>query len=191
MSLVYTFTLKTSLIITKTLKERLINLSSKIDGFTEYTGKLISWLVIILVLLVGYDVSMRYLLQSGSIGIQEMEWHLFSVIFLLGAAYTLKHDEHVRLDVLYRSGFLNDRFRAWIDVFGAIFILLPFCLLIIISAWPFVSQAFIHNEASPDPGGLPFRWIIKTMIPIGFFMLLLQGIAELIKKLSIALEKER
>jgi TRAP-type mannitol/chloroaromatic compound transport system permease small subunit len=191
MSLVYTFTLKTSLIITKTLKERLINLSSKIDGFTEYTGKLISWLVIILVLLVGYDVSMRYLLQSGSIGIQELEWHLFSVIFLLGAAYTLKHDEHVRLDVLYRSGFLSDRFRAWIDVFGAIFILLPFCLLIIISAWPFVSQAFIHNEASPDPGGLPFRWIIKTMIPIGFFMLLLQGIAELIKKLSIALDKER
>ncbi len=170
------------------MKPILISLASKIDAFTEYTGKCISWLVITLVLLVGYDVSMRYLFRSGSIGIQELEWHLFSIIFLIGAAYTLKLDEHVRLDILYRSGFLNDRFRAWIDVFGALFILLPFCLLIIISAWPFVSQAYIHNEASPDPGGLPARWIIKTMIPVGFCMLLIQGIAEVIKKLSIALE---
>jgi TRAP-type mannitol/chloroaromatic compound transport system permease small subunit len=173
------------------MKSILISLGSKIDLFTEYTGKLISWLVIILVVLVGYDVSMRYLFRSGSIGLQEMEWHLFSIIFLLGAAYTLKHDEHVRLDIFYRSRFLNDRLRAWVDVFGALFILLPFCLLIIISAWPFVSQAFIHNEASPDPGGLPARWLIKTMIPAGFFLLLLQGIAETIKKLSIALEKDQ
>ena len=134
---------------------------------------------------------MRYLFRSGSIGLQELEWHLFSIIFLIGAAYTLKHDEHVRLDILYQSKFLNDRSRAWIDVFGALFLLLPFCLLIIISAWPFVSQAYIHHEASPDPGGLPARWLIKTMIPAGFCMLLLQAIAEIIKKLSIALEKDR
>jgi TRAP-type mannitol/chloroaromatic compound transport system permease small subunit len=140
------------------------------------------------VLLVGYDVSMRYLFQSGSIGLQEMEWHLFSIIFLIGAAYTLKNDEHVRLDVLYRSNFLSDKSRAWIDALGALFILLPFCLLIIISTWPFLSQAFIHNEASPDPGGLPARWLIKSMIPAGFGLLLLQGISESIKKLVIALE---
>ena len=131
---------------------------------------------------------MRYLFRSGSIGLQELEWHLFSIIFLIGAAYTLKHDGHVRLDILYRSKFLNDRLRAWVDVFGALFILLPFCLLIIISAWPFVSQAYIHNEASPDPGGLPARWLIKTMIPAGFCMLLLQGIAEILKKLVTALD---
>lgn len=134
---------------------------------------------------------MRYLFRSGSIGLQELEWHLFSIIFLIGAAYTLKHDEHVRLDILYQSKFLNDRSRAWVDVFGAMFLLLPFCLLIIISAWPFISQAYIHNEASPDPGGLPARWLIKTMIPAGFCLLLLQAISEIIKKLSIALEKDQ
>lgn len=166
-------------------------MANKIDTLTEYTGKGISWLVLVLVILVGYDVSMRYLLNSGSIAIQELEWHLFSIIFLISAAYTLKHDEHVRLDILYRSRFLNDRHRAWVDVIGALLILLPFCLLIIISAWPFVSQAYIHNEASPDPGGLPARWLIKTMIPVGFCLLLLQGIAETIKKLSKALEIEQ
>jgi TRAP-type mannitol/chloroaromatic compound transport system permease small subunit len=171
------------------LKTILINLSSKIDRFTEWSGRCISWLVIVLVLLVGYDVTMRYLFQSGSIGIQELEWHLFSIIFLIGAAYTLKHDEHVRLDIIYRSRFLTDQHRAWIDAFGSLFFLLPFCILIIVSAWPFVSQAFIYNEASPDPGGLPARWLIKSMIPTGFVLLLLQGLAESIKKIVIALDK--
>ena len=134
---------------------------------------------------------MRYLFRSGSIGIQELEWHLFSIIFLIGAAYTLKHDEHVRLDILYRSNLLTDKHRAWIDAFGTLFILIPFCLLIIISAWPFISQAYIHNEASPDPGGLPARWLIKSMIPAGFCLILIQGIAEAIKKLTQALEKDQ
>ena len=172
------------------MKTKLTKLSSIIDRFTEWSGKCISWLVILLVLLVGYDVAMRYLFQSGSVGIQELEWHLFSIIFLIGAAYTLKHDEHVRLDILYRSKFLNDRHRAWIDAFGAFFILLPFCLLIVISAWPCISQAYVYNEASPDPGGLPARWLIKSMIPLGFTLLILQGIAESIKKIVIALDKE-
>jgi TRAP-type mannitol/chloroaromatic compound transport system permease small subunit len=171
------------------LKTLFLNFSSKIDKFTEWSGQCISWLVILLVLLVGYDVSMRYLFQSGSVGIQELEWHLFSIIFLIGAAYTLKHDEHVRLDLLYRSNFLNDKNRAWIDAFGALFILLPFCILIVISAWPFISQAYIYNEASPDPGGLPARWLIKSMIPLGFALLILQGIAESIKKIFIAMDK--
>ncbi len=175
------------IIITLKSIAKLKILSAKIDAFTEYTGKCISWLVIILVLLVGYDVSMRYLFRSGSIGIQEMEWYLFSIIFLLGAAYTLKQDEHVRLDIFYRSKFLSDKQRAWIDVFGTLFILLPFCLLIIVSAWPFVSQAYIHNETSPDPGGLPLRWLIKAIIPAGFCLLIIQGISELLKKLSTAL----
>jgi TRAP-type mannitol/chloroaromatic compound transport system permease small subunit len=171
------------------LKTLLINLSLKIDLFTEWSGRCISWLVIVLVLLVGYDVTMRYLFQSGSIGLQEMEWHLFSIIFLIGAAYTLKHDEHVRLDIIYRSKLLTDQHRAWIDAFGSLFFLLPFCALIIFSAWPFVSQAYIYNEASPDPGGLPARWLIKSMIPAGFVLLFLQGLAESIKKIVIALDK--
>ena len=141
-------------------------------------------------MLVGYDVSMRYLFNSGSIAIQELEWHLFSIILLLGSAYTLKHDEHVRLDIFYSSKLINDKVRIWFDVLGTLLILLPFCLLIIISAWPFVTQAYIHNEISPDPGGLPARWLIKAVIPLGFFFLLIQGIAEALKKLLIALDKD-
>lgn len=169
------------------MKISLESISNNIDNITEHIGKLISWLVLVLVILVGYDVFMRYVFSSGSIAIQELEWHLFSIIFLLGAAYTLKHDEHVRLDILYRSHLLNEKHRAWIDALGSLLVLLPFCLLIIISSWPFVSQAFIHNEASPDPGGLPARWLIKSMIPLGFCLLMLQGVAETIKKTSIAL----
>jgi len=172
------------------LKSILLKIISIIDIFTEYTGKFISIFVIILVLLVGYDVSMRYLFNSGSIAIQELEWHLFSIILLLGSAYTLKHDEHVRLDIFYSSKLINDKVRIWFDVLGTLLILLPFCLLIIISAWPFVTQAYIHNEISPDPGGLPARWLIKAVIPLGFFFLLIQGIAEVLKKLLIALDKD-
>ncbi len=128
---------------------------------------------------------MRYLFQSGSIGLQELEWHLFSIIFLTGAAYTLKDDEHVRLDLLYRSKLLTDRQRALIDLFGALFILLPFCALVFTSAWPFVKTAYLYNETSPDPGGLSARWFIKSMIPLGFALLALQGIAEVMKKLKI------
>ena len=172
------------------MKSILLKIISIIDTFTEYTGKFISIFVIILVLLVGYDVSMRYLFNTGSIAIQELEWHLFSIILLLGSAYTLKHDEHVRLDIFYSSKLINDKVRIWFDVLGTLLILLPFCLLIIISAWPFVTQAYIHNEISPDPGGLPARWLIKAVIPLGFFFLLIQGIAEALKKLLIALDKD-
>ena len=172
------------------MKSILLKIISIIDTFTEYTGKFISIFVIILVLLVGYDVSMRYLFNSGSIAIQELEWHLFSIILLLGSAYTLKHDEHVRLDIFYSSKLINDKVRIWFDVLGTLLILLPFCLLIIVSAWPFVTQAYIHNEISPDPGGLPARWLIKAAIPLGFFFLLIQGIAEALKKLLIALDKD-
>ena len=134
---------------------------------------------------------MRYLFNSGSVAIQELEWHLFSIIFLFGSAYTLKHNEHVRLDILYNSKLINERMRLWFDVLGTLIFLLPFCLLIIISAWPFVMQAYIHAEISPDPGGLPGRWLIKAAIPIGFFMLLIQGISELLKKVCLALEKSK
>ena len=172
------------------MKSILLKIISIIDAFTECTGKFISIFVIILVLLVGYDVSMRYLFNSGSIAIQELEWHLFSIILLLGSAYTLKHDEHVRLDIFYSSKLINDKVRIWFDVLGTLLILLPFCLLIIVSAWPFVTQAYIHNEISPDPGGLPARWLIKAAIPLGFFFLLIQGIAEALKKLLIVLDKD-
>ena len=168
----------------------LIQLSVRLEQFSERTGMLVSWLVLAMVLLVSYDVAMRYFFQSGSVALQEMEWHLFSLIFLIGAAYTLKHDDHVRLDLFYKSKFMDDRRRAWIDLFGSIFLLIPFCILIISSAWPFVYQSYIHLEGSPDPGGLPYRWILKASIPLGFTFLLLQGVSDIVKNLSTVLGKD-
>ncbi|MDM8569825.1 TRAP transporter small permease subunit [Thiotrichales bacterium HSG1] len=136
-----------------------------------------------------YQASMVSLFSIGSTALQELQWHLFAVIFLFGAAYTLKHDEHVRVDIIYNSLWLTDRHRAWIDLLGGLFFLIPFCLLIIIASWSFVYNSFIHLEISPDPGGLPYRFLLKAAIPLSFLLLMLQGIANILKK-SLFLFKE-
>lgn len=170
--------------------DTITKLSQLISACSEWSGKFVSWLVLVLVLLVSYDVSMRYLFSSGSIALQEMEWHLFAIIFLMGAAYTLKHDDHVRLDVFYQSHFMNDYRRAWINLIGGIFMLMPFCLLIIYCAWPFVSLSYTSLEGSPDPGGLPYRWLLKIMIPASFTLLSLQGFGDILKNLGHILENK-
>ena len=162
-------------------------ISDDLEQFSEFTGKLLAWLVLALVLLVSYDVTMRYVFLSGSIALQEMEWHLFSLIFLIGAGYTLKHDDHVRLDLFYKSKYINDGHRAWIDLLGSLLLLMPFCILIMATSWPFVYQSYIHLEGSPDPGGLPYRWLLKASIPLGFALLMLQGISNIVKNLNIIL----
>ena len=168
--------------------ETVAKISALLNELSEWTGKVVAWLVLILVLLVSYDVSMRYFFSSGSIALQEMEWHLFAVIFLIGAAYTFKHDDHVRLDLLYQSRFMNDYRRAWVNLLGGILMLIPFSCLVIYCAWPFVSLSFISLEGSPDPGGLPYRWILKATIPAGFVLLLLQGLGDILKNLRSILE---
>jgi TRAP-type mannitol/chloroaromatic compound transport system permease small subunit len=150
-----------------------------IDTFIEWTGKTASWLVLGLVLLICYDVAMRYLFQQGSVALQELEWHLFSLIFLLGSAYTLKHDEHVRVDIIYQSHFMSDKKRVLVNIFGTLFLLLPFCILILTSSWPFVENAFYYNEGSPDPGGLPYRFLLKGSLLVAFSLLILQALADL------------
>lgn len=155
-----------------------------IDCVAEWCGRAVSWLTLVLVLLVSYDVSMRYLFQEGSVALQELEWHLFALIFLLGAAYTLKYDEHVRVDLFYRARWMNERKRAWIDLLGTLFFLLPFCVLIIYSAWPFVENSYSLGEHSPDPGGLPYRYLIKAMIPFCFVLLSIQGISIVIRSVQ-------
>ena len=159
----------------------LARIASAIEYFSEWSGRAVSWLTLALVLLVSYDVTMRYLFQEGSVALQELEWHIFSLFFLLGAAYTLKHDEHVRVDLIYHARWMSERRRAWVDLFGTLFFLLPFCMLIIYSSWPFVENAYLLNEHSPDPGGLPHRYLIKLMIPLCFVLLALQGVAIIIR----------
>jgi TRAP-type mannitol/chloroaromatic compound transport system permease small subunit len=161
-----------------------------IDAVSEWTGRATAWLVLGMVLLIDYDVAMRYLFRVGSVALQELEWHLFALIFLLGAAYTLKHDDHVRVDLIYQSRWMGHRRRAWVDLVGTVLLLVPFCLLVIVSSWPFVQSAFVHAEGSPDPGGLPYRWLLKAAIPLGFGLLMLQGLANGLRALRTLLEKD-
>ena len=156
---------------------------SVIEAVTEWVGRIASWLVLAMVLLICYDVAMRYLFQQGSVALQELEWHLFALIFLLGSAYTLKHDQHVRVDIIYQSRFVSDKQRALINIFGTLFFLLPFCVLILITAWPFVENAFYYQEGSPDPGGLPYRFLLKASLLVAFGLLILQGLAGMLKNI--------
>lgn len=160
-------------------------MTQAIEAFSEYSGRATSWLVLAIVLLICFDVMMRYLFHSGSVALQELEWHLFALLFLFSAAYTLKHDEHVRVDLFYSSRWMNDVRRAWVDLLGNLFFLLPFCILIIYSSWPFVYNAWQFSETSPDPGGLPYRYLLKAAIPIAFLMLALQGVAHILRCLQI------
>jgi TRAP-type mannitol/chloroaromatic compound transport system permease small subunit len=126
-----------------------------------------------MVLVVCYDVFTRYLLKNSMVAVQELEWHLFAVIFLIGAAYTLKNEKHVRVDIFYVK--LSKKRQAWINLLGSILFLIPFSILVIWSSQNFVINSFNIREISPDPGGLPARYLLKACIPLGFFLVLLQG----------------
>lgn len=164
---------------------QLNKLAGILGGISEWTGRIVAWLVLAMTLLVTYDVAMRYLFQSGSVALQELEWHLFAMLFLLAAAYTLKHDGHVRVDVFYHSRFMSPRRRAWVDLLGTLFFLLPFCVLVIQASWPFVVNSYSIAETSPDPGGLPYRFLLKGAIPLGFALLALQGLASALNALKV------
>lgn len=146
-----------------------------IDRLNEKIGKTISWLTIILVLVTCYDVIVRYIFRESSVAFQEIEWHLFAILFLMGGAYTLKTDDHVRVDIFYTKFSVEK--KALVDFIGSIIFLIPFCLIAIYSSKDFVVNSFLIKETSPDAGGLPARYILKSFIPISFFLLLLQGIA--------------
>ncbi len=150
-----------------------------IDGLNDRVGRATSWLSTLLVVVVCYDVFTRYFLRKSSVGVQEMEWHIFAVLFLIAAAYTLKEDGHVRVDVFYTL--LSKRGQAWVNLFGGIVFLIPFSLLIIWASKNFVGMSWAIQETSPDPGGLPYRYLLKAMVPVGFSLILLQGISMILR----------
>ncbi len=165
------------------IRATLHGVQAVLNAGSDYVGRVAAWLVLLMMLITVWDVGMRYVFHSGSIRLQELQWHLFALIFLLGAAHTQHHNAHVRLDLVYHSRWFSDRHRALLDVLGTICFLIPFCLLVIFSSTEFVYQAMLHGEGSPDPGGLPQRWLIKAAIPAGFVLLLLQGVADLLARL--------
>jgi len=146
-----------------------------IDNINEWVGRGVAWVTLGLVLVVFTDVVMRYLFNTSFVFTQELEWHLFGFIFLIGAGYTLLHDGHVRVDIIYQR--LGSKGRAWINLCGVILFLIPGCIMVMTTSWKFMANSFAILEGSPDPGGIPYRFILKSCIPIGFTLLLLQGIS--------------
>lgn len=159
----------------------LLGVARGIDALNERVGRAVIWLVLVVTLISAGNALMRYGLNMSSNAWLEIQWYLFGLIFLLGAGYTLKHDGHVRIDVLY--GRFSPRTRAWVDVCGGVLFLLPMSGLLVWLGLDFFWISFSQGEMSPDAGGLP-RWPVKLAVPLGFALLWLQGVAEVIKRVA-------
>ena len=147
-----------------------------IDKSIRYLGYFSAFIVTVLVLLVVYDATARYLFSTGSIALQELEWHLFDAIILFGIAYTLRENAHVRVDIFYAS--YSEKNKALINIISSLFFILPFSILIIYIGIDFVHLSFIQNEASSNPGGLEYRYLVKALLPISFVFLTLQALRD-------------
>jgi len=150
-----------------------------LDRVSKYAGYIASVLVVILSLLVVYDATMRYLFSAGSIALQEVEWHLFDVVFLLGLSYALKHDKHVRVDIFFERYSLDT--RAIVQILSMLLLVVPFALLFLNDAFDMTMQSYLQHEVSSDPGGLTNRWIIKAMLIMAFVLLVFQALSEILK----------
>ena len=159
----------------------LLSLSKYIDALNERIGLSISWALLLAVLICSGNAIVRYAFNTSSNAWLEIQWYLFGAIFLLAASYTLRRNEHVRIDVIV--GRFSKRTQVWIDVFGFVFFLLPATLLILYFAVPFAMESVRNQEVSSNAGGL-IVWPAKILIPIGFLLLTLQGISELIKRVG-------
>lgn len=159
----------------------LLRLSALIDALNEQVGRLSYWLILVAVLVSSGNATMRYAFNMSSNAWLEIQWYLFSAVFLFCAGYALLHDQHVRIDVI--SGRMSKRARAWIDILGTLFFLLPMSIAIMWMSWPVFVQAWELQEMSGSAGGL-IVWPARLMVPLGFLLLSLQGISELIKRIA-------
>jgi len=162
-------------------------ITAKIDSLNEKVGQLLTWLCLFMVIIACFNAIMRYTghftgIDLTSNALMELQWYAFSFIFLLGAGYGLKHRAHVQVDVLFNR--FSDKTQAWIYVVGTLAFLIPFCIFMIIISMPTIINSWSVLEMSSDPGGLP-RFPIKTLLPISFILLLLQGISFLFKNIAI------
>lgn len=164
------------------------NISYAIGQLNEWVGKSTAWLTTLLVIVICTDVTLRYVFNNTKAWIIELEWHLFALIFLLGAGYALKHDRHVRVDVFYAK--FSKRNKAWINLLGSVLFLIPWCLLIVYVSYDYAYEAWRTNEGSPNPGGLPARYIVKFGITVGMFLLMLQGVALVADSLVVLMEEK-
>jgi TRAP-type mannitol/chloroaromatic compound transport system permease small subunit len=159
-----------------------------IDAVNAAVGRWSAWLALLLVLVTTYDVIMRYVFRASFVFIQEFEWHLFAIMFLITAGFAHLNNSHVRVDIFYAP--LSPRTKARIDLVCGILFLFPTCFLLIWTSMPFVAESVRVLEGSPDPGGIPGRFLLKAVIPLGFFLLGIQAIAETIKNFYRAMGQE-
>jgi TRAP-type mannitol/chloroaromatic compound transport system permease small subunit len=157
----------------------LLRLSRGIDWVNGRFGVIATWLVLIACLVSAGNAASRYLLSESSNGWLEAQWYMFAAMVMLGAPYTLRMNEHVRVDLLYGS--LSERSRLWIDIIGGLLFLIPICTILIYFTWPWFVQSWNIHEMSPNAGGL-VRWPVKLLLPIGFGLMILQGLSEIIKR---------
>lgn len=161
----------------------LLRIERFFDKCADIIGYFCGIVMVLMMLNVFYDVIMRYFFKTGSIGMQELEWHFFSLLILLGLSYALKEDAHVRVDLIYDK--MKPKRKAMINILGTIFMLIPLALLIGANSIGYVLESYSSGEGSGDPGGLPYRWIIKFMIPFSFFLLAFVSIGFIVKNINL------
>ena len=162
-------------------------LAARIDTFTDVIGRITAWSTFALVLVMASNVLLRYVFSTGSVWAQELEWHLMAPICLFGMSYALRHGEHVRVDVVY--GGFSQRTKHVVDLISAILAII-IAVLVIKLSWNYVGQSWANNEDSANPGGIPARYVLKALIPIGFALFALQSLAEAARA-AIALREPR
>jgi len=153
-----------------------------IDKTMEYIAYITAVVLLLLVVLIVYDATARYLFSVGSTALQELEWHFYDVVILLSISYALKHDAHVRVDIFYDK--FSEKTKVIIDVIAIFFFILPLSFLVVYIGFDFVTLSFLQEEASSDPGGLTHRWIVKSLMPLAFVFVALQAISELMKNIQ-------
>lgn len=163
----------------------LLRLEQFFDRFSDLMGWIAGILNLAMLINVFYDSIMRYFFSRGSIALQEMEWHLFAMVFLFGIAYALKEDGHVRVDIFYDR--FSPRWKATINIGGTVLLLLPLSVLVVEGSVWYVQEAFNLGEVSGDPGGLPYRWLIKLVIPASFVFLIVSATGFVIHNINIFL----
>lgn len=159
----------------------LLKLAHAIDRLNERIGVLAVWAVFVSCMVSAGNAMIRYSLDTSSNAWLELQWYMFAIVIMFGAAYTFKRNEHVRVEILYLM--LSERGQLWLDLIGTVIFLIPSCLLLAYLSWPFFQQAYAVGEISSNAGGL-VRWPIKFVIPAGFVMLALQGVSEAIKRVA-------
>jgi TRAP-type mannitol/chloroaromatic compound transport system permease small subunit len=168
--------------------EVLLKLSRAIDYVNDRFGEIANWLVLFACLISAGNAASRYAFSASSNAWLEVQWYMFAGMVLLGGPYTLKLNEHVRVDLLYSA--VSERVRIWIDIIGCLLFLLPICVILIYFTWPWFAESWRIDETSSNAGGL-IRWPVKLLLPVGFALMALQGVSELIKRIEALIHHHR